>query len=502
MQYLRAKYHAILAVLLLPVISSPLIGGEIRLVDAFPNISFFKPIFLTHPGDGTNRLFVVQQTGLIMVFNNDPATASVSTFLDVSGKLSAKGGEEGLLGLAFHPQFATNGVFFINYTAPNPLRTVVAKYHVSAANPSVADTAGEVVLEVNQPYTNHNGGMLAFGPDGYLYIGMGDGGSGGDPQNNGQSLTTLLGKILRIDVNSQSQNYKYVIPPDNPFVGNFNGYREEIWAYGLRNPWRFSFDRTTGLLWAGDVGQSDWEEVDIIERGKNYGWRIMEGFSCYEPHTGCDKTGLTLPVVSYSHTEGQAITGGYVYRGSLCPDLVGTYLYGDYGTRRVWRLKTEAGSVISDSLLFLAPSLISSFGEDNSGELYVTSYSSTTSTQIYRFDQTTPTWVQEGGLHPEGFHLEQNFPNPFNPATSIRFTVGVVSGQSPAPRSTAGPVTSNVRMAVYDLLGREVAMLVDGEKEPGTYEVSFDGSNLPSGVYIYKLIAGGYTECRRMVLIK
>jgi glucose/arabinose dehydrogenase len=481
----RGPFLLILVGLLLSVTVSRLTGGTIQLADAFPHLTFTKPIFLTHPGDGTNRLFVVQQNGIVLVFDNDPATTSTSVFLDVSAKLSARGGEEGLLGFAVHPQFVSNGIFFINYTTLNPLRSVIARYHVSASNPLLADTSEEVLLEVNQPYINHNGGMLAFGPDGCLYISLGDGGSGGDPLNNAQSLTTLLGKILRIDVNSQSQGKSYAIPADNPFKGNLSGYREEIWAYGLRNPWRFSFDRVTGQLWAGDVGQGEREEVDVIEKGKNYGWHIMEGFACYAPATGCDKTGLTLPIVDYSHTEGVAITGGYVYRGSRCPDLSGAYIFGDYGTRKIWRLQTEAGQVKSDSLLLVAPGLVSSFGEDKSGELYVTTYSSSTTTKIYRFDQSTATSVQGAGMHPDGFYLAQNYPNPFNPKT-------VISCQLPA--------ASTVRLVAYDVLGREAAILLDEQMEAGTHEISFDGSGLSSGVYVYRLTAGEFVQSRKMLL--
>jgi glucose/arabinose dehydrogenase len=483
-----------LAGLLLSLVPSRMTGGPLRLVDAFPHLSFLTPIFLTHPGDGTNRIFVAQQNGFIMVFDNDPATTSASVFLDVSAKISWGGGEEGLLGLAFHPQFASNGTFFINYTAPNPLRTVVARYHISASNSSIADTAGETVLEVIQPYSNHNGGMLAFGPDGYLYVGLGDGGSGGDPLNNAQSLTTLPGKILRIDVNGQSQDRKYAIPSDNPFVGNLNGYREEIWAFGLRNPWRFSFDRSNGQLWAGDVGQSKWEEVNLIEKGKNYGWRTMEGFSCYNPASGCDQTGLTLPVLTYSHTEGVAVTGGYMYRGSRCPDLAGAYIYGDYGTMRIWRFRMDSGHVSPDSVVFQAPALISSFGEDKSGEVYVVTYSSSTPTHIYTFDQTTATSAQEGNPLPEHFRLEQNYPNPFNPRTVISFSVASL----PAGRQVA----SRVKLAVYDMLGREVAVLVEGEKPAGKYEFTFDGAGLSSGLYFCRLQAGSLSQMRKMALLK
>jgi glucose/arabinose dehydrogenase len=317
--------------------SASLNAQPFQLKDPFPFLSFNRPLFLTHAGDGTDRLFVVQQDGFIKVFPNDSTTLTSQTFLNVSAKISSPGAEEGLLGLAFHPQYASNGYFFINYTAPNPLRTVISRFHVSA-DPSVADTAEQVILEMLQPYSNHNGGMIAFGPDGYLYIGTGDGGGAGDSLNNAQSLSTLLGKILRIDISASTPGSPYKIPGDNPFKGNLNGYREEIWAYGFRNPWRFSFDRLTGKLWAGDVGQGAREEVDIVEKGKNYGWHTMEGFACYSPSTGCDTSGLTLPVLDYNHSVGYSITGGYVYHGSARPELEGAYIYGDFGSH-LWRLR-------------------------------------------------------------------------------------------------------------------------------------------------------------------
>jgi glucose/arabinose dehydrogenase len=484
---LRKPFAIALAVHLLFFTSCRTTGGPIGLIDAFPHLSFTKPVFLTHPGDGTDRLFVVQQNGLIMVFENHQMTTVASVFLDVSRKISSSNGEEGLLGLAFHPAFADNGVFFIDYTAPNPLRTVVARYHISASDPTVADTAGEVILEVNQPYSNHNGGMLAFGQDGFLYIGLGDGGSGGDPQNNAQSLNTLLGKILRIDVNTRSQVQNYAIPPDNPFAGNASGNREEIWAYGLRNPWRFSFDRGSGQLWAGDVGQNSREEVDLIEKGKNYGWRIMEGFACYNPSVGCDQTGLTLPLIDYSHAEGISITGGYVYRGSNCPDLVGSYIYGDYGSRNIWRLRTQGGRVSSDSLLLLAPASISSFGEDKSGELYVVTYSTDAPTHIYMFDQSISTSAQEQNPQPESMRLEQNYPNPFNPTTSIRYLISDIG---------------YLKLVVYDMLGREMAVLVDERKGPGLYTATWDAAGMASGLYICRLTTNGFVQSRTMALLK
>ena len=319
---MNLKHAGLTALVILSVRSGS--AQTVSLVKAFPQLTFNTPVFLTHAGDGTNRIFVVQQDGNILVFPDDSSVAAARTFLHITPKLSAVSGEEGLLGLAFHPQYGTNGYFYVNYTAPNPLRTVVARYRVLSGDPDRADSTSEFkIIEINQPFTNHNGGMLSFGPDGYLYMGMGDGGSGNDPLGNGQSMTTLLGKMLRIDVNDTTASLHYRIPPDNPFAGNSSGWREEIWALGMRNPWRWSFDPPTGKLWAGDVGQDTREEVDIITKGGNYGWNIMEGTICRPPTTTCDTAGLTLPIKDYTHALGIAVTGGYVYRGSRVPFLCG-----------------------------------------------------------------------------------------------------------------------------------------------------------------------------------
>lgn len=251
--------------------SQPPIESQYNVDVTFPNLSFSHPVGLYSAEDGTDRLFVVEQEGRIQVFGNNPNVSVTEVFLDIRD-LVLFGGEQGLLGLAFHPNFAQNRYFYVDYVAPNPRRTVIARYSVSPTNPDMTDMNSELVLlEVAQPFENHNGGQIAFGPDGYLYIALGDGGSGGDPQGNGQNRATLLGKILRIDIDSPSSSLNYGIPPDNPFVGNTEGFREEIYAYGLRNPWRFSFDLTTGRLWVADVGQDRMEEIDIVEKGKNYG---------------------------------------------------------------------------------------------------------------------------------------------------------------------------------------------------------------------------------------
>ena len=326
-----------------------------------------SPVGITHAGDGSGRLFIVLQGGRIVIF--DGVKILSSPFLDITSVVSS-GGERGLLGLAFHPNYVGNGSFYVNYTNAAG-DTVIARYSVSA-NPNQADpTSADILLTIPQPFSNHNGGQLHFGPDGYLYIGIGDGGSGGDPQNNGQDLGTLLGKILRIDVD---KGPPYAIPPDNPFFGPGDGALDEIWAWGLRNPWRFSFDRLTGDMFIGDVGQNSWEEVDFQPAGstggENYGWRLMEGNSCYNPATNCNDSTLTLPILVYDHTVGCSVTGGYRYRGSKNPALDGFYLYGDYCTGLIWGAQEDGLSGWNTTVLLDTNFLISTFGEDESGEIY------------------------------------------------------------------------------------------------------------------------------------
>jgi glucose/arabinose dehydrogenase len=287
--------------------------------------------------------------------------------------VNREGNEEGLLGLAFDPDYSRNGYFYVYYSAAGPRRTVLSRFNIRSGDSEIADPASELVLmEIDQPYSNHNGGQLAFGPDGYLYIGVGDGGSGGDPHGNGQNRNTLLGKILRIDVSNSSAGEKYRIPADNPFTG-MSSTRNEIWAFGLRNPWRFSFDRETGILWAADVGQNQWEEIDIITKGANYGWNIMEGTHCFAPTSNCDRTGLTLPVFEYEHSHGCSITGGYVYRGTTLQSLIGFYIYGDFCSGKIWAMSFNNNTVEQNILLTDSSLDITSFGEDSAGNLYILS---------------------------------------------------------------------------------------------------------------------------------
>ncbi len=330
-----------------------------------------SPIGLEAAHDGSGRLFVLEQVGRIRIIRNN---ALVSTaFLDISTKV-ASGGELGLLGIAFHPSFTSNRKFYINYTRPSGSlwQTVIAEYMVSSTNPDLADPNSErILLVVNQPFSNHNGGQLAFGPDGFLYSALGDGGSGGDPLGNGQNKNVLLGKILRIDVNASTGGLPYGIPADNPFATS--GGAPEIFAYGFRNPWRFSFD-TNGTLFAGDVGQDSFEEVDIVQKGLNYGWNVMEGTHCFSPSTGCTMAGLTLPIHDYGRADGGTVIGGFVYRGTSIPTLVGAYVFGDFLSGRIWGLRQDSTGAWQRTQLAAPGRSISTLGRDEANELYVVDY--------------------------------------------------------------------------------------------------------------------------------
>ena len=331
-----------------------------------------NPLYVTGAGDGSGRLFIVEQAGRIRILID--GALLLTPFLDIRSKVRA-GGELGLLGLTFHPDYSTNGRFFVNYTRDGPagLETVIAEYSVFGGDPNQAAPETErILLTFPQPFANHNGGMLSFGPDGMLYIATGDGGSGGDPQGNGQNLNTLLGKILRINVDS---GVPYGIPADNPFV-SLPG-RDEIFAYGLRNPWRISFDRQTGRLFAGDVGQSSYEEIDLIEKGGNYGWNTMEGAHCFSPPTSCNTAGLMFPIDEYGRKLGSSVTGGYVYRGRAVPSLAGKYLFADFGSGILWALTELSNGQWRREELLRTGLNISSFGEDDAGELYLVEYGGT-----------------------------------------------------------------------------------------------------------------------------
>jgi glucose/arabinose dehydrogenase len=332
------------------------------------------PVDIQNAGDGSGRLFIVERRGRILVWKSGELKPAV--FLDITGEVDSQYTEQGLLGLAFHPDYARTGLIYVNYIDLNG-NTVIARFHVSVDDPNRADPASEVdLLHVDQPYANHNGGGLAFGPDGYLYIGLGDGGSEGDPLGNGQNLQTLLGKMLRIDVDHGDP---YTIPSDNPFVKG--GGLPEIWTYGLRNPWRFSFDRLTGDLFIADVGQDAWEELDVIPAGTsggmNFGWNYYEGKHPYKNQPPANAS-FIFPVAEYSHAEGCAVTGGYMFRGAALPQWQGIYFYGDYCSGTVWGLVKDDQGNWQAEILFSPPVQITTFGVDEAGEIYLVDYRSGT----------------------------------------------------------------------------------------------------------------------------
>ena len=455
----------LLYVIILLFMTGKSINAQFTLQNAFPNLTFNYAVFLTHADDSTDRIFVLEQEGRIKVFPNSQTVTTTITFLNITDRV-AYGGEMGLLGLAFHPDYENNGYFYVNYTADNPRRTIISRFQVTS-NPDSANKNSEFqILTFTQPYGNHNGGWIGFGPsDGYLYIAAGDGGSGGDPENRAQNITELLGKILRIDIDN---GIPYSIPPTNPFVDSTNALiKKEIYAWGLRNPWRCSFDHVTGWLWSGDVGQNAWEEIDLIENGKNYGWRCYEGNHTYNM-SGCNYPEYIFPVWEYDHGPECSITGGYVYRGINVPELQGKYIYGDYCSNKIWALEYDGINPPTNQLLLTATGGLSSFGIDENNELYLTSFNG----NIYRF---TPTVTSiEVDNKPTDYSLEQNYPNPFNPATIIKYKL---------------PEDSDVTIRIYDALGKEIDSITTGFQQKGSYQRTWSAEGFASGVYYVKMNA-------------
>ena len=447
-----------------------------------------QPVRLVAP-PGDPRLYVVEQTGRVRVFDRNGLDLGV--FLDLSGRFPATG-ERGLLGLAFAPDYAISGRLYINHT-DGAGDTRLVRYLVSS-DPLRADPAsGDTLLTVDQPFSNHNGGHLEFGPDGMLYLGLGDGGSAGDPGNRAQDGQSLLGKLLRLDVSGPA----YVPAPGNPFLAS--PPRDEIWATGLRNPWCFSFDRLTGDLYIADVGQSALEEIDIAPQGaggRNYGWRLMEGEACYNPGSGCDTGSLTLPVHQYTHGGTPfrcSISGGYVYRGQAIPSLAGTYLFADYCSCQIWGLTWNAGSgtaTVADWTAALTPTRgytsISAFGQDSAGELYVLDHGGG---RIFRIEPLTT----GAGPPTAPLRLRQNVPNPFNPRTEIAWS--------------AVPGGGAVRLDVYGSDGRLVRHLSGGDSPELPQRATWDGTDehgraVPAGVYFCRLSQGAERRARKMTLLK
>ena len=384
-----------LALLLILAVCLPLSAEEkvdtspapVKLVKVFPYLQIDRPIVITHAGDGTDRLFIASQKGKIYIVPNTPEDEDLEEgklFLDISDRVIYldKKNEMGLLGMAFHPDFKKNGEFFVYYSSPETpnATSVISRFRVSKDNPdqALADSE-EILMKVEQPAWNHNGGTIVFGPDGMLYIVFGDGGAGGDAFHNGQNLSTILGSICRIDVDHKSPGLNYAIPKDNPFedgkTPTFATIRKEIWAYGFRNPWRIAFDDKTGKLWAGDVGQGIWEEIDIVVKGGNYGWSVREGKHPFGPNGVEARKHLIEPIWEYDHNVGKSITGGSVYRGKAIPAIQGMYIYGDYVSGKFWALKyDESSKKVTANHVIESPSIpVMTFGTDQNGEMFLTS---------------------------------------------------------------------------------------------------------------------------------
>ncbi len=352
----------------------------VGLEQAFPKLRFNRPVHIGHAGD--DRLFVVEQHGVVHVFQNDAETSQTRVFLDISDRVCRKGNEEGLIGFAFHPNFADNGQFFVHYSSlKKDMHGIVARYRVKQDDPTVGDPdSEEVILEQKQPFRNHNGGTIAFGPtDGYLYISFGDGGKANDPLGSGQDLSTLLGAILRIDVDNKDPGLNYAIPADNVFASR-DGARGEIFACGLRNVWRFSFDRKTGEIWAGDVGQDRFDEIDLVRNGANYGWNRWEAGESFRKKVELATDAHEKPIASYGRQWGLSVTGGNVYRGKKYPRLDGSYFYGDYLSGNLWRIDKNSDDQYVNTLVRRTGRSIAAFGEDSDGEVFLLSFDG----KIYR----------------------------------------------------------------------------------------------------------------------
>ncbi len=461
---------------------APQAQAQVALERALTDAALGRVTDLQHDPEG--RLYVAEQQGSLQVFEGG---AYAGVFLDITDRVGEASLEGGILSFAFHPNYAENGEVFVHYLAPDPRRSVIARFTRSAGDALTADAASErIVLEVGQPHYNHNGGSLSFGPDGYLYIALGDGGLGAEWAVNGQDPTTLLGSVLRLDVDDPDDGLSYGIPEDNPFAAAGGPERGEIYAWGFRSPWRMSHDPETGDLWVGDVGQNTWEEVSRVALGSNCGWNVMEGFHCYDPPANCATEGLTLPVWEYSSsgTGNCSVTGGYVYRGSALPELVGRYVYGDFCSGRIWALEVDAGTgEATNTELFDTDLAIVSFGTDAEGELYVLDYLGS----VYRFVRGT-VGTEPAAAPGRAPTLKVAGPNPFAAATTL---------EAETPGGGA------VRVAVYDVLGREVAVLLDEALAAGAVRrLAFRPEGLPAGVYLVRMTGPGGTATQTLTLLR
>ena len=451
----------------------------IEIVRVFPNLTFELPIGLTYANDASNFLYVPEFAGRVRVFENDPAVDTAYVFLDLSEELGGSGGGE-FYDVVFHPEYEDNGYFYVYYFTASPRQLLLVRYTRDEADPLRVNPASRLVLlAISSPGPqNHHGGKVAFGPDGNLYLPIGDGGSFDDTLGNGQARSTLLGSVIRLDVDSPSEGLNYSIPLDNPFVGNTEGWREEIWAYGFRNPYSASFDRLTGMYWLGDVGEVSWEEINVVEAGKNYGWAVMEGPECFTMEA-CEPSLYEPPLYAYPHREDSpnSVIGGTVYRGADIPALYGLYLFGDF-YNRLWSLdfSDPADPVVT---LLTEPFGIVAFGQDREGELYLPRFFNGQMMKIIEAEDTAIESPSESAT----FSLT-TYPNPFRDHVTVEVRVHQAS---------------SVRVGLYDLLGREVARLFDGYVRPNQpHRVLFEALDLAPGTYVMRMEGGGAVEARRV----
>lgn len=453
----------------------------------FNQLEFSFPVGLRFVNDGVARVFVVEHRGLIKVMDHDTSVTDAQLFLDLSERIQTQPLGE-LLGLAFHPDYGENGYFFVRYKLENPHRTVLSRFSRSATDPLRADPESEVILlEIETPdnLNNHHGGDLAFGPDGYLYVPMGDGGVQFDEIGNAQSPSSLLGKVLRLDVDQPSEGLNYGIPADNPFVG-VPGWREEIYALGLRNPWRLTVDSQTGDVWVGDVGENDWEEINRIEPGQNYGWPVMEGPECLFGGFSCDHTAFTEPVWSYPHEVGVSVTGGYVYRGNGIPELTGKYIFADWAMGDFFSLRLGENDEVEVEMLRDDPFNITTFAEDADGELYVARYFNGTIQKMVSASSSSGEPQEQPQA--ERTRLEPPYPNPAAGFASVRF---------------AAAAGASVRITLLDVLGRTLLVLFDGQASSNQpQDLQLDVRALADGVYVVWMQADEHTAAQMLVVVR
>ena len=480
---MRIKFHSVYILILMACIS---LQAQYSLVNPYPNLPIFsRPLELKLANDGTNRMFVLEQTGKIYVFENLPTVSKRKLFLDLSDVVKKDANETGLLGMALHPDFKNNKTFYLSYDSDKSgkLQGFISSFKVSISNPDSAIKSSEKkLLVVDDPADNHNGSCLQFGPDKFLYFSLGDGGSGNDPWNNAQNLGSYWGKIHRVNIDDTTNGKKYGIPADNPFVKTA-GALGEIYAYGLRNVWRFNFDAGDNFkLWASDVGQNAWEEIDIITKGGNYGWKVMEGFVC-RPGGGstCDRKGLIGPVWTYKRSEGTSITGGYVYRGSKIAALTGKYIYADYTFGKVWALNITEDDTLNELLISQSQDLpvrISSFAEDFEKEILIISH---LNGKIFKLVADNPSASLESDVKALSVLI---IPNPTGLKTTIALTT-----------LNAG----RVEIELIDLSGKTLHHIANEDRSAGEHSFYFDSQKLAPGNYFVKVRCGKFEAIKKLV---